>query len=203
MGRTTRAQRRGTTNAELRYSAWDIVTGMVFSQVIAYFIQLSTAATLHQAGRQVQSASDAAEALRPLAGGAAEALFAVGLLATGALAIPVLAAGAAFALSAVWGWRAGLNESARRAKRFYGAIGAVFAIGLAMNFVGIDSFQSLFLASVIFGLLTPPLILVLLLMVNNRRIMGDRVAGRWLNVVGVVTLLTNTAGVVGFLLTLR
>ncbi len=203
MGRKDRRQRLGTTSKELRYGMWDVIAGMVFSQVIAYFVQLATAATLHNAGKQVQSASDAAQALRPLAGDAASILFSIGLIATGCLAIPVLAGSAAFAVSATFGWRSGLSQPATRARRFYGALGAVLLVGLGMNLAGLDSFQALFFASLIFGLLTPPLILIILLIANNRRIMGDRVAGRWLNALGIVTLLTNTAGAVGFLLTLR
>jgi NRAMP (natural resistance-associated macrophage protein)-like metal ion transporter len=204
MGRTSRRERRGETRAELRYSLVDVVVGMVVSQVIAYFVQLSTAATLHRAGqRDVESAAQAAEALRPLAGDAATTLFAVGLISAGLLAVPILVSGAGLAVAELFGWPANLSAPFGRAKGFYGVIAAATGVGLAINFVGLNPLRALFLASLLFGLLTPPLVLVMLLVTNNRRIMGDRVNGRWLNAIGGVTLLTNTAAAVGFLLTAR
>lgn len=201
-GRTSASERRGTTRAELHYSMWDVIVGMVVSQLIAYFVQISTAATLHNAGQtEIESAADAAKALQPLAGNAAGILFALGLIGAGCLAIPVLAASAAFAVAEVFGWRAGLDQQFKTARRFYGAIAGTLCLGLAVNFVGINPFHALFLASLIFGLLTPQLVLVVLLIVNNRRIMGSATPGRWLNTLAVATLLTNTAGAVGFLLT--
>lgn len=202
MGRQSRAERVGTTRAELKYSLWDVSIGMLVSQVITYFIQISTAATLHQAGQtEIDTATQAAQALRPLAGDADGVLFAFGLIGAGCLAVPVLAASGAFALAEVFGWRAGLNHTFGRARGFHAAIAGSLLIGLGINFVGISPFKALFLASLIFGLLTPPLVLVVLLIVNNRRIMGDARPGRWLNGLGVLTLLTNAAAAVGLLLT--
>jgi Mn2+/Fe2+ NRAMP family transporter len=201
-GRARPDQRRGTTRAELRYSMWDVIVGMIVSQLIAYFVQIATAATLHNAGQtEIESAADAAKALQPLAGNAAGILFALGLIGAGCLAIPVLAASAAFAIAEVLGWRAGLDQPFTRARRFYVAIASTLCLGLVINFVGINPFQALFLASLIFGLMTPPLLLLVLLIANNRRIMGAATPGRWLNALGVVTLLTNLAGALGLLLT--
>ena len=182
----------------MRYAKWDVILGMVFSQVIAYFVQVSVAATLFTAGQHdVESAARAAEALRPLAGDAASTLFAIGIIAAGALAVPILTATAAFAVARTVGYRCGLSESWREAKVFYGAIAACALVGAAINFAGFGPMQAAWIASIIFGVLTPPLLVVVLLIANNRRVMGDRTNGGWLNAIGAVALLTNLAAVVG------
>ena len=119
-GRRTLAQRRGSTPHELRDAALDVNTGMFFSNLVMYFIILATASTLYRAGqRDIQTARQAAEALRPLAGDAAYLLFALGLIGTGLLAIPVLAGSASYAVAELFGWRTGLDLSPRRGRRFY------------------------------------------------------------------------------------
>jgi Mn2+/Fe2+ NRAMP family transporter len=201
MGAVRIRDRKGTTLAEERNALWDITVGMIVSQLIAYFIQMSTAATLHSQQQEVTSAADAAKALQPLAGDAASALFAVGLIGAGLLAVPVLAASGAFATTQVFNWRSGLNQKFGDARQFYMLIAAVLGIGVAINFVGIDPFQALFLASLIFGLITPPLVVIVLILANNRELMGNAAPGKLLNTICVVTLLTNTAGAIGFLFT--
>src|SRR5216684_1237580 len=134
-GRRTAAQRRGATDHELADARLDVNTGMFFSNLVMYFIILATASTLHRAGLQdIQTARQAAEALRPLVGDAAYVLFAMGLIGTGLLAIPVLAGSASFAVAELFVWRAGLDLEPRRARRFYlvfaGAMGAGIVLGL-------------------------------------------------------------------------
>ena len=200
-GRTNLSQRRGATKRELRYAAWDTYTGMFFANLIFYFIILSAAATLHESGTtEVGSAADAARALRPVAGDAASALFAVGLIGAGFLGVPVLTGGAAYAVAEALGWRHGLDERPARAKEFYAVIAAATLTGLLINFVGINPIDALFYAGLINGLLAPPLLILLLLIANNRAVMGGRVNRRPANVLGWVAVAVTLAAVVGLVL---
>lgn len=160
--------------AELKRIRADTLVGMGFSHLVALFIIVATAATLHASGvRDITSAADAAEALRPIAGDFAFALFAVGIIGTGLLAVPILAGSAAYAVSETFGWVEGLDRKPREAKAFYGAIAVATAGGVALNFIGIDPMDALYWAAVINGLLAPPLMVVTMLIARNRKIMGN------------------------------
>ena len=197
-------QRRGVSRRELGYAAWDVDVGMLFSNVVMYFIILATASTLHRAGHtNLTSAAQAAEALRPLAGPLAAWLFAVGLASAGLIAIPVLLGSAAYAIGELFGWRTGLGERPGRAKAFYAVIVVSTAIGMLINFTGINPIDALFVTAVINGFLTPPLLVLLMLAANNRAIMGTRVNGPLLNTIGWGTTAVMTAAVVGLILTWR
>ncbi|HEV2358667.1 MAG TPA: divalent metal cation transporter [bacterium] len=197
-------QRRGVSRTELGYAAWDVDVGMVFSNVVMYFIILATAATLHRTGHtNITSAAQAAAALRPLAGPLATWLFAIGLASAGLIAIPVLTGSAAYAIADLFGWRAGLGERPRRARWFYAAIAASTGIGMVLNFTGINPINALFVTAVINGFLTPPMLVLVMLASNNREIMGSRVNGPLLNGIGWVTTAVMTAAVVGLILTWR
>jgi Mn2+/Fe2+ NRAMP family transporter len=150
-----------------------------------YFIILGTAATLHVAGQSnIQSAAEAAEALRPLAGDAAGMLLALGLIGAGFLAVPILTSSAAYALSEAFGWRYGLDTDPARAKQFYGVIAGATLIGMLINFMGINPIDALFWTAVINGFVAPPLLVLIMLISNNRDIMGERVNGFGLNALG-------------------
>jgi NRAMP (natural resistance-associated macrophage protein)-like metal ion transporter len=184
-GRGTVAERRGATDHELRDARRDVVTGMVFSNAVMYFIMLATAATLFRAGRvDIETSRQAAEALRPLAGDGAYLLFALGLVGTGLLAIPVLAGSASFAVAEVFGWRSGLDLPPRRARRFYVVLGGAIVAGVLIDTLRMSAVRMLFLSAVVNGLLAPPLLLLVMLVGNNRKIMGTRVNTVWLNVFG-------------------
>jgi NRAMP (natural resistance-associated macrophage protein)-like metal ion transporter len=203
MGQRRLWQRRGASDTELRYATWDVTIGMIFSNLIAYFIILATAATLFEAGKtEIQSAAQAAEALRPLAGNAAGLLFALGLLASGFLAVPVLTGSTAYAVAEGLGWNYGLDQKARRAVPFYAVIAAATLIGLFVNFIGLNPIDALFIVAVINGFLTPPLLIVIMLISNNRAVMGNRVNGVTLNVVGWATAAATLAAAVAFVFTL-
>jgi NRAMP (natural resistance-associated macrophage protein)-like metal ion transporter len=198
-GRRTVAQRRGATPHELRDAALDVNTGMFFSNVVMYFIILATASTLHRAGqRDIATAQQAAEALRPLAGDAAYILFALGLIGTGLLAVPVLAGSASFAVAEVFGWRAGLDLSPRRGRRFYSVLAGAIIGGIILSLVMKNPIRALFLSAVVNGLLAPPLMVLVMLVGNNRRIMGEHTNGFWLNVFGWAATALMTLGVVAF-----
>ena len=193
---------RGTSNTELGYAAWDTNIGMFFSNLVMYFIIFATAATLHQAGKtDVTSAAEAAEALRPLAGDAATVLLAVGLIGAGFLAVPVLVGSAAYAVAEAFGWQEGLDESPARAAQFYGVIALATVVGMEINFVGINPIDALYWTAVIYGFLAPPLLVVLMLMANNRRVMGERVNGFWTNLLGWATTLVMTAAAAALVVT--
>jgi NRAMP (natural resistance-associated macrophage protein)-like metal ion transporter len=188
-GRTTISQRKGATDTELAHTQRDILIGMIFSNIVMYFIILSTAATLHKAGiTEVESAAEAAEALKPLAGDAAGLLFLLGIIGVGFLAVPVMTTGAAYDVAQAFGWRHSLHAKPHEAKKFYAAVIAFTLIGAAMNFLGFNPMKALVWAGVVQGFSTPPLLLLIILMTNNRTIMGDKVNGRAMNIVGGVTI---------------
>ncbi|MBV8807250.1 MAG: Nramp family divalent metal transporter [Acidobacteriaceae bacterium] len=187
-GQESLAERKGTSRAELKQSMWDIVFGMSFSNIVMYFIVLSTAATLFKAGKtDVSSAADAAQALQPLAGHAAGLLFALGVIGVGFLAVPVMTTGAAYDLCQSLGWKHGLYRKPAMAKKFYVAIAAFTLIGIGLNFFGVNPMKALVLAGVVQGFSTPPLMLLIMRMTNNRTIMGSKVNGRAINILGWIT----------------
>src|SRR5882724_4086090 len=195
-GKLTVAERKGATPHELADARLDVNTGMFFSNLVMFFIILATASTLYKSGdRDIQTARQAAEALRPLAGDAAYLLFALGIIGTGLLAIPVLAGSASYAIAELFGWRAGLDFKLRQARRFYAVLAAAVAAGMALDALGINAIRLLFLAAVLNGVLAPPLLVLVMLVANNRAIMGPRLNGRWLNVLGWLTTAMMTAAV--------
>src|SRR2546421_4841224 len=201
-GRVTRAQRRGASDAEIKYARWDVYIGMFLSNLVMYFIILATAATLFKTGQtNIQSATDAAEALRPLAHGAASLLLAVGLIGSGFLAVPVLTGCSVYAVSQALGGRYGFNQKLRQAKFFYAVIIVSTLVGVLINFIGINPIRALLLAAIINGFLAPPLLVAIMLVANNRHIMGDRVNGRWSNILGWTTTVVMFVAAVALVLT--
>jgi Mn2+/Fe2+ NRAMP family transporter len=188
MGRTHLRDRIGATGAELRKSRRDIMIGMVFSNLVMYFIVLATASTLYRAGHSdIESAADAARALEPLAGHAAGLLFALGVVGVGFLAVPVMTTGAAYDLSQSLGWHNTLGAAPGEAGKFYGSIVGVTALAVGINFLGFNPMRVLVWAGIVQGFSTPPLMLLILLMTNDRTIMGNRVNSRGLNILAGVT----------------
>jgi NRAMP (natural resistance-associated macrophage protein)-like metal ion transporter len=152
----------------------DTYVGMGFSNVVAFFIILTTAATLHVAGvRNVETSAQAAKALQPLAGQLAFVLFAAGIIGTGLLAVPVLAGSAAYGVAEAFQWRASLENKPNRAPKFYGVLAAATLIGLSLNFMGINPIRALFLAAVLNGLISAPLMVITMLLAANPKIMGQ------------------------------
>ncbi|MDQ6766610.1 MAG: divalent metal cation transporter [Candidatus Eremiobacteraeota bacterium] len=202
-GRRYHWQRKGTTDAELTYAAWDVGIGMVLSNVVAYFIMLATAATLFTSGHtNIATAADAAKALEPLAGRWATVLFAVGLIGSGLLAVPLLTASSAYALSEAFGWKFGLSERPGKAPQFYGIIALSTLIGIELNFVGISPIAALYWTAVINGFLAPVLLVLIMLVANNRKVMGARANGPALNVLGWLTTGTMALAAIASLLTM-
>ncbi|MCA6125178.1 divalent metal cation transporter [Bradyrhizobium sp. WSM 1704] len=187
-GKTRLSQRIGASKAELARSRRDVLIGMTFSNAVMYFIIMSTGATLHAQGQtNIETAAQAAEALRPLAGAGASVLFTVGIIGVGFLAVPVMTAGAAYDLAQAFGWRASLHARPGEAPRFYWAIAGLTAIAVMLNFLGFNPMRTLVWSGIVQGLSTPPLLLLIMLMTNSRKIMGDKVNTPWMNVLGWIT----------------
>ena len=200
MGRNL-AQRKGATDSEIRRLRVDVVTGMFASNFIMYFIILTTAATLHAHHvTKIETARQAAEALRPLAGNAAYLLFTLGLIGTGMLGVPVLAGSCAYAISEAAAWRGSLEKKPRGAKKFYTVLGLAMALGLAIDYTGLDAVKMLFWSAVTNGVLAPPLILLVLLLTSDAKVMGDRVSSTAERILGWVTFLVMAAAAAALLI---
>lgn len=188
MGRTRLSQRRGATEDEMKQSRRDVFFGMLFSNLVMYFIMLSTGASLFAAGRHnINSAAEAAEALRPLAGGAASVLFAIGVSAVGFVSVPVMTAGAAYDFAQTLGWKHSLHAKPREAKGFYGIMAVITAIAIGLNFLGFNPMRALVIAGIVQGFSAPPLLVLIMLITNDRAAMGKRVNGIGMKVLGWAT----------------
>jgi NRAMP (natural resistance-associated macrophage protein)-like metal ion transporter len=182
---------------ELQRIKLDTYIGMGLSNVVALCIILSTAATLHAHGvMDIQSSSDAAKALEPIAGKFAFALFAVGIIGTGMLALPVLAGSAAYAVGEVFGWPVGLAKQPNRAKAFYGTIAGATIVGAALNFTPLDPIKALFWSAVINGVVAVPVMVLIMFMASKRKVMGQFVLSRGMKFMGwLATIAMATATV--------
>ena len=174
---------------------------MGFSHLTALFVLLATAATLHAHGiTNIGSAAQAAEALRPIAGPFAFYLFALGIIGTGLLAVPVLAGSAAYAVSETFDWTEGLNRKPREAKAFYGAITVATFGGMAITLLPIDPMKALYWAAVVNGVLAAPLMAVMMLIVRNPKVMGRMTLSRGMTVMGWIATLVMAAASLTLLL---
>jgi NRAMP (natural resistance-associated macrophage protein)-like metal ion transporter len=202
MGRRTLKEREGATYAELRLAAWDTNIGMFFCNLIFYFVIVAAAATLHVAGKtDIESAADAAQALRPLAGNAASVFFAIGIIGAGFLAVPVLTGSSAYAVSETFGWECSLDDKPHEAKHFYAVIAATTLVGISVDFLGINPMKALLWTAVINGVLSPPLLLIIMLVSSNRKIMGDKVNGLSATIIGWIATAVMFAAAIGMILT--
>jgi NRAMP (natural resistance-associated macrophage protein)-like metal ion transporter len=174
-GESPLKQKPAQAPSQFRRIALDTRVGMAISNLVAFFIILTTAVTLHdRAGQpEIKTAADAAEALRPLAGNFAFLLFALGIVGTGLLAVPVLAGSAAYAVSETFRWRASLESKPKKAPRFYSVIAVATILGIALNFFGLDPIRALYLSAVLNGIVAVPLMFVLMIMSNNEKIVGE------------------------------
>ena len=200
-GKRTLAARKGATKAELRYAAWDVNAGMFLSNIVMYFIILATGATLFTAGKKVESAADAAQALQPLVGRFATTLFAFGLIGAGILAVPVLTGASGYAMAETFGWAHGLDKKPKRASRFYILIAISTGIGMLINFTKLNPITALVWSAVLNGFLAPPLLVLIMIISNNRSIMGSRVNGRFVNILGWAVTIVMFAAAIALIFT--
>ena len=171
--------------ANFRRIRVDTTIGMAFSNLVAFFIILTTALTLHGSGvTDIQTSAQAASALKPVAGEMAFALFSLGIIGTGFLAVPVLAGSAAYAMAGAFNWQRGLELPPSRAKGFYSIIALSTLIGMALGFTAIDPIKALFWSAVINGVIAVPIMAVMMLMAGSRAVMGDFMVSRQLRWTG-------------------
>ncbi len=171
--------------AHFRRIKVDTYVGMIFSNAIALCIMLTTAATLHAAGvTQIESAAQAANALRPLAGHFAFALFAAGIIGTGLLAVPILAGSAAYAVAETFRWPIGLGLTLAEARGFYSIVSVATVVGVAIDLSGVDSIKALIVAAILNGVVSVPIMVILMLLASNPRVMGAFVVRRRLKWLG-------------------
>jgi Mn2+/Fe2+ NRAMP family transporter len=178
----------------------DTTIGMIFSNAIAFFIILTTAAVLNAHGvTNITSASQAAEALRPLAGDFTFLLFALGIIGTGMLAIPVLAGSAAYGVADAFGWHASLGAKVPDATGFYAILAAATVIGFALGFTGIDGIHMLVWSAVLNGIVAVPIMAMMMLIVANSKLMGRFKASTWLIALGWIGTALMTLAVIALI----
>ncbi len=181
----------------------DTYIGMGFSNLVAFFIILSAAATLHKAGvTDIQTSAQAAEALRPLAGDFAFLLFSLGIIGTGMLAVPVLAGSAAYAVVECFDWDSGLDKKLHEAKEFYGIIALATVGGVVLNFMPIDPIKALFWSAVINGVIALPIMIVMMLLGSSERVMGQFRIGKRLRWLGWLATAVMAVAVVAMFVTI-
>lgn len=178
----------------IRNIGFDVDIGMFFSNIVTFFIILTAGAVLFPAGiHQIDTVEQAAKALAPLAGPWAYYLFAIGVVGTGFLAIPVLSGSLSYVVSEAFGWQEGLDKKFHEAPAFYGVIIVSLLVGLGINYVGISPIQALIWSAILYGVTSPVIIAIVLHISNNKKVMGKYTNGFWSNLLGVATWLLMTA----------
>ncbi len=178
----------------------DVDFGMTFSGLIMYFIILTTGTVLYQSGiHQINTVEEAAIALKPLAGNMAYLLFAIGVVATGLIAIPVLSGSLSYIFTETFGWEQGLDKKFHEAKGFYVIISISLIVGLALNYVGISPIDALIYTAILYGITAPILIAIILHISNNKNIMGKHVNSKLTNILGMIAFLIMSASALFFL----
>lgn len=186
-------------NGMIRIMRFDVALGMGMANIGFYFVVLTSAATLHASGQtDIQTAAQAAEALRPLAGSASSLIFALGIIGTGLLAVPVLAGSAAYATAELFNWPEGLSNRFRRAPQFYGVIAIATLLGALLSMLGFSEIRALYIAAIVNGVIAPPLLMVIMVISRDRRVLGDYTASRSLATVGWITAITMTVAALAF-----
>ena len=181
------------TIKDVRRMRSDTIFGMLFSNLIMFFIMATAAATLGSAGiTNIQTAADAAQALKPLAGNLASLLFTLGIVGTGLLAVPVLAGSASYAVSESFSWKEGLYRKFSQAHGFYGVITIATLIGLVINFTRIPPFSMLYYTAVVNGMISPILMMIILAIANNKKVMGNYTNSLVSNVFGLIITVVMT-----------
>jgi NRAMP (natural resistance-associated macrophage protein)-like metal ion transporter len=200
-GRATLLRRRGTSESDIRSSRADVASGMIFSNLVSWFIVLTTAATLHVHHVRIVTVRDAALALRPLAGAGAELLFALGIVGAGLLAVPVIAGSSAYALAETFDWRnANLNAKPSSAIPFYTVIALGIALGVVADVLHVDAVGMLFWSAIVNGFIAVPLLIGITLTGNHAAIMGRWRNGPLSNAWMVFTIVVMAAAAIGLVL---
>jgi Mn2+/Fe2+ NRAMP family transporter len=171
----------------------DVDFGMLFSNIVMFFIILTAGTVLYNGGiHQIDTVEQAAKALEPVAGKLSYLLFAVGVIGTGFLAIPVLSGSLSYILSDTFGWNGSLDKKYFEAKPFYLVIIVALLTGLCINYMGISPVRALIYTAILYGITSPVMIAIILHISNNKKVMGEFTNGRWLNITGFITLVLMT-----------
>jgi NRAMP (natural resistance-associated macrophage protein)-like metal ion transporter len=199
-GQSTLALRRGASSEELDLRNIDVGVGAFFSNMVMFFIILTTAITLNRHGMtKIETSRQAAEALRPLAGNFAATLFTLGIVGVGFLAIPTLAGSTAYAFAETLGWRQGLNKKLRQARWFYALILVSTGVGVGLDFIGINPVKALYWTAIINGLLAPFLLVAILIVAADKKLMQGQPSSRWgWIIVAIATILMFVASIAMF-----
>jgi Mn2+/Fe2+ NRAMP family transporter len=199
-GRPLIAHDPAVARAELRRISWDTWTGMFYSDIAAFFVILATAVTLHVSGvTNIDTAAQAATALRPLAGQFAFLVFTTGLIGVGLIGVPVLAGSGAYAAAEVMGWKSGLERGIGREPGFYGVIAVSVLLALGIQYSPISPMKALVWSAVINGVVAVPLLAVISLLIGKKAIMGEYTGNRWLIGLGWITTVLMGAATVAML----
>ncbi len=191
------------TRRNIRTMRLDTTAGMFLSNLVMWFIIITTASTLHANGiTNIETADQAALALKPIAGDFAFLLFAIGIIGAGLLSVPILAGSASYAISEAFGWREGLYRKFAQARGFYGVIIAATLIGLLVNFLPIKPFQMLYYTAILNGICAPPLMILIMLIGNNKEIMKEHTNSRFSNIMGWTITIIMSAASIALLLSL-
>lgn len=202
-GKLTEKSRRGISRAELKWMRTDVISGMLFSNATMWFIIVTAASTLSRNGiTEVASADQAAQMLRPLGGDFAYLLFSAGIIGTGLLAVPILAGSAGYAVAEALKFREGLNFKFGEARRFYAVIAVSTVVGALIGLSGFNPIQALYYSAVLNGVVAPPLLLIIMLIANDRKIMGTKTNGPLSNGLGWITTAAMTAAALALLFAL-
>jgi len=198
LGRATIGQRKGATATEIKEAHLDVNVGMIFSNLVMFFIIVTCATTLFATHKNIQTAQDAAEALRPLAGNLAYLLFTLGMVGTGLLGVPALAGSSAFVAAELFGFRRmGLCETAKNAPQFYAVIVVGMLVGIVMNVIHVDPIKALFWSAVLNGVAAVPLLIVMTVIANRKSIMGKWTNSRLANVWALLTIVLMSGAAIG------
>jgi Mn2+/Fe2+ NRAMP family transporter len=184
-GKTTIASRRGTDAQTVKKMRVDVWSGMFLSNLVMFFIIAAAGGILYPHGiTNIQTASQAADALKPFAGNSAYLLFALGIIGTGLLAIPVLAASASYAVAESFSWREGLNRNLKQAYAFYGILIISMLVGLSINFIGLNPIKALIYSAIANGIVAPVILCLIVLISSNKKIMGEWANRRLTTILG-------------------
>ncbi len=202
-GKVTRESRKKVTKLELKWMRTDVISGMLFSNLVMWFIIATTASTLYPQGIvNIDSAPKAAEALKPIVGNFAYLVFTAGIVGTGLLAVPVLAGSAAYAIAETFSFREGLYLKLRQAPGFYGIIILSTVIGFAIDLTGINPIRALYYTAILNGIVAPPLLIIIMLIGSNHNIMKDKVNNKVSNTLGWITTGAMTIAALALLLSI-
>jgi Mn2+/Fe2+ NRAMP family transporter len=194
LGRKRIWQRKGASRREMKQTSRDVLTGMIFSNVILYFIIMATGLTLHPAGQtHIETAAQAAAALEPVAGEAAKWLFAAGVVGVGFLSVPIMTTGTAYDVVQGLGRHGSLHDRPEENRLFYGIIALVTALAVALNFLGFNPMRALVWSGIVQGFSVPPLLCMMMVLTNSRKVVGARTNGRWTNLLGWATTLVTAS----------